>query len=94
MRRAGDKADKGLRLASGLGSFGCKELRDTEAHFEKQSYFRGKVQESPGKEGLGILRVLSIMEAGWLAHLFNKGLLGTTGFPAVVQVLGTRSLPL
>lgn len=59
--------------------------------FEKQSYFKEEMQENPGKEGMGILEVLGFVEARWLAPLFNKGLLGATGYPAGVQVLRTRS---
>lgn len=50
-RREGAKAEKGLELASGLGSFGCKERRNTQAHFEKQSSFKGAMQENPAERG-------------------------------------------
>lgn len=49
MRRVGDKAEKELELASGPGSFGCKKQRDTQAHFEKWSYFKKEMQKSPGE---------------------------------------------
>lgn len=49
MRRVGDKAEKELELSSGLGPIGCKEQRDTQAHFEKRSYFKREMQKSPGE---------------------------------------------
>lgn len=69
MRCVGNKAEKRLELASGLDSFGCKELRDTRAHFEKQSYFKGEMQENPGKKGNGDFRGVGVC-GGWVVGSF------------------------
>lgn len=45
---------------------------------------RERCRKAQGKDRTGIVRVLAFVEAGWLALLSNKGLLGTTGYPAVV----------
>lgn len=74
IRLAGAKAESRLELASGSGSFGCKEQRNLTLN--SRVLLREQCRKTQQKEGIGILRVLG--------PLFNKRLLSTTGYLAVV----------
>lgn len=84
MRQEADKAEKGPELVSILGSFGCKEQRNTEATLSSKVILRERCSLKIQGEGqIRILKVLGFVEAGWLAHLLNKGLLSATGYTVV-----------